>query len=502
MIEGTGYITALLSEPIPQFAILVLLRMLASVLTGESGSGKLAANLLFFAALTALLLYHRIPPYLPDVSPDSVSDRIASGILKAIWWVGGAMMLASLVRTFLIFERKPKEGRLLQDLVVGLIYVGAALSVVAYVFSLPVGTIIATSGAFAIILGLALQSTLNDVFSGIALNLGRPLSVGDWIVIDDTTQGRVVETNWRSTELLSGTNDLVVVPNSVLAKSRITNISGPDKSHGATLVVRLHPSKPPAIILEAMERVLLSSNLTMKTPAPSANIIAMDRSSLEIELSFRVSDLGRVSAARNELYDLVFRHVEAAGLQLADASGSVNVVQMSESTDGSAKRQTSSRRLMDAIQLFSALTAEEKDDLVGTMNRLTYKKNDVVAHRGTALTSLMILRSGVMAIEELDEGRVSELERLAPGDIFGERGVLMGALEPGDIRALTPSVVYEIPKQRFADIMRERPAMADELAALLSARTKAEEQLHDANRFSTTQQTNSLSAKIRNLFHL
>ena len=76
---------------------------------------------------------------------------------------------------FLIFERRPREGRLIQDLVVGLIYLGAGLSVVAYVFSAPVGTLIATSGVFAIILGLALQSTLSDVFSGIALNLSQAL---------------------------------------------------------------------------------------------------------------------------------------------------------------------------------------------------------------------------------------------------------------------------------------------------------------------------------------
>ena len=41
----------------------------------------------------------------------------------------------------------------------------------------------ATSGVVAIILGLALQNTLSDVFSGIALTLGRPFVIGDWIVL-------------------------------------------------------------------------------------------------------------------------------------------------------------------------------------------------------------------------------------------------------------------------------------------------------------------------------
>ena len=127
----------------------------------------------------------------------------SSGIAKIIWWINAAWSLISIVRVFLIFERQPREGRLLQDLVVGVIYVGAVLSVVAYVFNAPVGTLIATSGAVAIILGLALQSTLSDVFSGIALNLARPYGIGDWLVLGNGIEGKVVETNWRATHLLT-----------------------------------------------------------------------------------------------------------------------------------------------------------------------------------------------------------------------------------------------------------------------------------------------------------
>src|SRR5262249_7450265 len=155
---------------------------------------------------------------------------------------------------------KPREGRLLQDLVVGVIYLGAGLSIVAYVFSVPVGTLIATSGVFALILGLALQSTLNDVFSGIALNLGRAYTVGDWIVLENDVQGRVIETNWRATHLLNGTNDLVIIPNSALAKARLTNLSSPDETHGISLTVRVVPVQSPAAIESVMQTVLLSSN--------------------------------------------------------------------------------------------------------------------------------------------------------------------------------------------------------------------------------------------------
>ena len=134
-------------------------------------------------------------------------------------------------------------------------------------FGVPVGTLIATSGVFAIILGLAMQSTLSDVFSGIALNIGRSYAIGDWIALSGGIEGRVVETNWRATRLINGTNDLVVVPNSDLAKARLTNMSGPDRSHGVTLTIRLMPTTRPAAIADVMRTVLLSCNSICLSPS-------------------------------------------------------------------------------------------------------------------------------------------------------------------------------------------------------------------------------------------
>jgi len=492
-----------LTYPLTQFIILLGLRALAEAMFNPGRRGKLLLNVALFTALTALLLYHGIPPYLRDDDPSTVTERIANGALKTIWWIGGAMVLASCTRIFLILERKPREARLLQDLVVAVIYLAAALCIVSYVFSLPVGTIVATSGVFAIVLGLALQSTLSDVFSGIALNLGRPITVGDWVALDENVQGRVLETNWRSTQLLNGSNDLIVVPNSLLAKSRITNLSGPDSTHGASLKVRFFPNRPPRSILEAMDRVLLSSNSVLKSPAPSAAICGMDGDSIEIELSFRVQDLSRVPKARNELFDLVFRHAESAGLQLAKSGNSVAIDVRQDAADRSPKRLNSPMKVINSLPLFAALTDEEKETLSSTMNRLTFRKGEVIAHRDTALTSLMIVRSGVAEVEEADEDNGSiELGRLAPGDFFGERGLLLGALEVADVKALTPVVVYEIPKDKLAIILRDRPNIAEELAAVLAVRTQAEEALHHSEQESGQKHTHALSRRIRQLFHL
>jgi CRP-like cAMP-binding protein len=95
------------------------------------------------------------------------------------------------------------------------------------------------------------------------------------------------------------------------------------------------------------------------------------------------------------------------------------------------------------------------------------------------------------------------LGRLAPGDFFGEGGLLTGAGEPGTVKALTNVVVYEITQEGLASLLRDRPSMADELGTLL-ARRSAGDARHLAKSSETTSAltVSRLTERIRHLFSL
>jgi small-conductance mechanosensitive channel/CRP-like cAMP-binding protein len=495
-------IEALFQDPLVQFFALALTAVIFRVVLGPNPTIRFVGSITFFALLTATLLSHKIMPYSPDVSDSVLSQRITAGFLKSVWWIGGAVVLVSSVRLFLIFEHKPREGRLIQDLVVGLIYLGAGLALIANVFSLPIGTLIATSGAFAIVLGLALQSTLNDVFSGLALNVGGHYTIGDWIVVEGGFQGRVVETNWRSTHLVNGTNDLVVLPNSSLAKARIVNLTRPEEAHGVSITVRFLPTRSPTAIAETMKTVLLSSNIIGKTPPPSANVIGIDSQAVEIELSFRVAGFALAASAKSEIYDLIYRHGRATGLRLAGSRDMPNLLSEAGTDEQLAKHPGTPWQLLSSIPLFATLTDDEKDALASTMERRTFKKNSTIALQGSELTSLMIIRTGVAVVERSENGDDVELARLSPGDLFGERGVLVGAPEAGTTKALTFVVIYEISKDNLASVMRDRPALAEELGLLLSRRMEDEQHLANVSSLAHGTHPDSIATRIRRLFEI
>lgn len=459
-------INDLITSPYVQTGALAVFGVIVTQLTWKRYPiRRLASQVSFFFILTGLLFYHHIVPY--EVAPETTPlvERTFIAMAKIVWWLYVAWVLTSCARAFLILERRPREGKLIQDLAVALIYLGSTLSIVAYVFQAPIGTLIATSGVFAIILGMALQSTLSDVFSGIALNMSHAYAVGDWLVLNENgIEGRVIETNWRATHLLNGSNDLVIIPNNSLARAHLINLSSPNRTHGVRLNVQIVPTTVPSAISDVFRTVLLSSNSIMASPPPKVEIKSLTSEAIELELSFRVRDFTAAAAAKHEVYDLIYRHTKASGLSLAPAK------EVSP-TDSSIAGRSTALRLLDALPIFASLTEEEKEELAHGMKRRIYRKSDIIAEQGVTLTSLFIIRSGVVSIN-LRGDTTNEFSRLSPGDYFGEFGLFTGSEEIGSIHALTSVVAYEVDKTSVAKLMQERPSIADEVSVTLSRLAK------------------------------
>lgn len=440
----------------------------------QRSNARLIVQLAFFLAMSTLLLDGAVVPYEPTPPGNkTASEATLLALAKLLWWVHLAWALIGTVRIYLVIEKKPREARLLQDLVVGVVYVGMFLSVLAFVFGVPIGTLIATSGVFAIILGLALQNTLSDVFSGIALNLGRPYVLGDWIVLGDGTEGRVIETNWRSTHLRTKAHTVVALPNSFLAKLGLTNVSSPDERHGISLTVRFAPAMTPAAIAEVMRTVLDSCDAILKTPPPVVAIKSLDAIAIEVELNFAVAGVDERIATRNQVLDLVYRQCKSIGLQLALPLSTTISFDGLPRYELKASANITAIELIRSIPIFSALKREEQEALAETVTVRTYHKGDIIAREGEMLPCLMIVQAGVIVRQTGDDARPDELGHLAPGDFFGENGLLAGIVEASTLRAASRVVVYEIDQQSFAPLLIDRPEMAEDLAAILSSRLSA-----------------------------
>jgi small-conductance mechanosensitive channel/CRP-like cAMP-binding protein len=468
---------------------------------GRSSLARFLIQLLVFVVLTGLLLAGGVVPYRPGVVAGSEPKRLFVGALEVIWWLVAAWLAVGFLRAFVVLGRQPRESKLVQDLLAAFIYLSASFAIVADVFDLPVKGLLATSGALAIIIGLALQSSLGDVFSGIVLNIERPYRVGDWIILDDSVQGRVIETNWRATHILTGNQDVAIIPNSVIAKSKLVNCSSPTNIHGASIRVKLEPSLTPAAGCNLLKEVLLGTTHILRTPEPSVTIKDLSAEMIDFELSYSVADVGAVDKAQNEIFERVYRAAAAAGAKFSPrlAGSTKKVISDDKAEFGIPER------LLAGISLFSTLTMEERVALASKMQRKDYKPGEVIVRKGTVLQALCIVSDGVLVGSAEENGRKTEVIRLAPGDYFGEVGLLTGEPVNGELAALTRAVIYEISKDALAPLLKARPDMAEELSENLATRQLANRTVLDYSGHKKQEEiglADRLAANIRRLFSL
>lgn len=428
-------------------------------------NARMLAQLAFFGVMTGILVSGDLVPFRYD---GEVTD---SGVLlltvaKLLWWLHLAWAIIGVVRIYLVLEGKPREARLLQDLVVGIVYLGVALSMLAFVFGVPIGTLIATSGAVAIIVGLALQNTLSDVFSGIALTLGRPYAIGDWILLNNGVQGRVIESTWRSTQILTPESNLVVMPNSSLARLELTNVSRPDERHRVSLSVRIVPTRLPSSVIDTMRGALLNSDKILAEPQPVIVLKTLDAAAIELELQFWVGTPSETVPARNEVLDLVYRHVRSTGLAFAMPSASIAYLARMRADE--AEGPITPLDLLTVIPAFGPLTADERLKLADAAVSREFQRGQVIVQQGDTLATLMLVGRGAVSalLNERDAGR------LAPGDCFG-RTHLWTDSEPATLKALTDVMIYEIDDDTIGSVLGRRPVLAARLAETFAQRGHA-----------------------------
>src|SRR4051794_36255000 len=103
---------------------------------------------------------------------------------------------------------------------------------------------ITTSAVLTAVVGLALQSTISNLFAGIVLNMDSSLNVGDWVQVG-TRIGRISQIRWRSTILRTTDGDNVIVPNGQFTVHEVYNYSRPTSRHRVSLRVSFAYHHPP-----------------------------------------------------------------------------------------------------------------------------------------------------------------------------------------------------------------------------------------------------------------
>jgi small-conductance mechanosensitive channel len=417
-----------------------------------------------FAALSWLLYSNNVSPLAVPSAPGRL-ERLALQAIALAWWLQAARFVTLLLDRLLL-PASWHTQRLFHDVAAGVIFGAAVVAASGYVLGLPVSGLVATSGAMAVIFGLAIQNTLNDMFSGLVLSTSRPFQLNDVVSIGDL-DGRIVESNWRATKLINSLGNLVVVPNSVAAKATIVNLSEPPKTHGITLVLNIDPGVRPAIVLEALERAAVSSNEVLESPAPFATVKTFGTNAIEYELVGYVDSLRKKIVVQNELYDLVHRHLSAAGVGLRALAVPPAPVEL----------VSHRRRLLRSVALFRHVSDDDLAMLESALTERRYDKDEVIYTSDAEERVLTIVDSGVASVTVPTAAGDTEVRRMVPGDAIGQSVILAGIQLHATVRALTAVTVYRLTSADLTPLIGRKPELGQTMCRALTEHRALEEKL-------------------------
>lgn len=425
---------------------------------------QLVSRVVIFSLFSAVLFNEGMNPMDVAPWPENVPLHLAATGLQIGWWLFGARTLTVLLCTVMM-QRVGHTGRLLQDLLGAVIFLMAIIAALAYVLDLPVKGVLATSGALAIIVGLALQSTLSDVFSGIVLNTTKPYQLDDWISIDGT-EGRVTDIDWRATRLQTSQGSMAVIPNSLAAKAKIINFSRPRDIFGITISLQVSPHARPHTVIEALERAMQGCQQLLGKPAPSVSLKSSSASGVEYEIIGFVASMGQKREVRNFLFDLAFRHLRASGVSLLSTEETSTPLGLSRP-----------RALLESSSIFSTLRQEEKDTFSQNMTPVTFRAGEMILPAGEVSDHLFIIESGVVSVALSRGGNKFEAGRMGPGEVIGEAGILSDKSVPADFTAKTFCTLYRIEKEYLKPCLDARHDINQAMQALLDFRLHAAQTL-------------------------
>jgi len=184
---------------------------------------------------------------------------------------------------------------------VSVILKGAVLFAIASIIGADLTGLMAILAAVGFAVGMALQGSLGNFASGILILTLKPYKIGDWIQLDDKF-GRVEEIGIFSTDVLTPGNKILIIPNSKITDSVVTNFSEKGKIRLELQVTMPYDESFPRV-KKIITEALLELPKVLKEPLPDIGIENFDSHSVQL--------LVRPYVAPNDYWDVIFESNKA-----------------------------------------------------------------------------------------------------------------------------------------------------------------------------------------------
>ena len=389
--------------------------------------------------------------------------------------IAAALVLTRLL-DYLFFDvvfrlrRKHAAPALLRQLVSLVVFGIAAAILLRVILGVQLTGVIATSAVLSVVIGLALQDTLGNLFSGLALHLEKSVQVGDLVRSGDTL-GTVEELSWRAIKLRTMEGNVLLIPNSIASRERLEVFPRPGRPIARSLQVGLEYETPPAQAMAALAAAGKDVAGIAAYPEPTAYLKTFGDFSIGYELRYWLEDYARFLELDSQIRERVWYRLGRENISIAYplirqwqwAAGSLEKPERRGAVEGA----------IASVDLFALLSDEARARLANGARERRFAPGETIVREGERGSSMFIVESGRLGVSV--HGKVGKSQKLAvleSGAAFGEISLLTGDPRTATVRALTEATLLEIDKSTLSPILRENPSICGMLELTMQERRK------------------------------
>jgi small-conductance mechanosensitive channel/CRP-like cAMP-binding protein len=355
-----------------------------------------------------------------------------------------------------------------------------------------------TGGALlAAILGLALQDTLGNLFSGIAMSMEGGFEAGDVLHSGDY-MGIVESVSWRATRIRGFNNQLIVLPNSVIARERL-EIFQHNNLNARVLQIGVDYHVPPATVIGIFTAAAAHVEGIARERPPIARVGSFGDSSVIYEIKYYTRDYSlrdRIDAdVRKAVWYALHRN------EIAFATPIRSYAPYTPPKAGEQVPQDEVAQRLQEVDILSPLSAEAHAKLAKSTKGHVYSRGEAILHAGAAGDSMFVVHDGTVSVRISDPTATGgkEVAQLGPGSVFGEMALLTGEARTADVVAITDVVTLEIGKDSLQPILVDNPELAGAISEKVIERR---DQLALVRAGSHEEESQSVLSRIRDYFGL
>jgi len=360
-------------------------------------------------------------------------------------------------------------------------FVLIGLPVLSTDFGLDITPFLTTSAVLTMVIGLALQDSLGNLFSGIAMQVSNPFKVGDWVLMGGQ-EGRIREVNWRATTIKTFSNDFLILPNNAISKAEIKNFSRPTKVHARFVPIGLSYSDSPEKAAAMLTESTLSVNGVLPRPGPQIMLKNYNDFTIDYVIKFFILDYSKYPTIESDVRTAIWYALKRASMEIPFP---VRTIEYAAKIDKDIEHSTR-YDLLVAVDFLQAISDSGLKELVSLLKEEIYPSGHKIVTWGGSGDTFYIIRKGsaeILVPESEDENSEGvQVAVLTRSQYFGEMSLLTGEKRSATVRTLTEVEILSLDKEGFRAILRKEPKLAERISEIIVSRKRALEEAVAKNR--------------------